>query len=269
MIVLWIACTQNPTQSVPDMVHFESDLESLEQQVQYSLNDGLPSMTDVADGYVSLMSLYSESQCPQFNYTSNGFDGHWVDDCITEDGDRFNGFSSFSDIGLQMGENTPDFGEVFSTIWGSFDIIEESGDQFSVGGLGQLGIIPSTGGLDMNLNGAFWVDYSKSWMEKGSSSFQVHGSIYEELEISGGVNYPKVTMYFDSVIYDAEQCGGTVFGDILLRDATGYWFTFSKKSCQNCGVVMWEGYPVGQMCFGDSLDASVANLIEKVSEWYE
>ena len=76
-------------------------------------------------------------------------------------------------------------------------------------------------------------------MREGSSSFELHGSIYERLEFTGGVHYPDATVVFDNTIYDVDRCGGTAFGK-EIRDASGYWFDWQKNACEDCAIVGWE-----------------------------
>ena len=119
-----------------------------------------------------------------------------MDDCFTDDGHRFHGFSSYSRIQQSQGGDQFEEDGVFGGMWGSFDALDSNGDIYSVGGIAQTGIMPRDGGFDMVLNGSFWLSDEYWWMREGSSSFQVHGSIIDTLSFSGGVHYP-ITLYFE------------------------------------------------------------------------
>lgn len=268
MILLWLACTpENPVQR-PDIRRFHTALGDLEDAVKVGFDSGLPSMFQVGEGYVEILSEWGDESCPNFTDQYSNVDGHWVDDCVTASGNRFFGFATFSELSVQQ-EDTYGNGGVFSSVWGSFDAIHSDGRVRTIGGLGQIALADNYGGFDMNLRGSFWLDSDNLWMREGSSSFELHGSIYERLEFTGGVHYPDATIVFDNTTYDIDQCGGTAYGKLKIRDASGYWFDWQKTACEDCAIIGWEGYSVGEICIGDSLDDAIRVLIDDSREWIE
>jgi hypothetical protein len=69
--------------------------------------------------------------------------------------------------------------------------------------------------------------------------------------------------------YDMDQCGGTSMGTLKLRDQSGYWFEWEKEACRDCGIVSWEGFEVGKICVGTSLDNAIISLINSSRVWME
>lgn len=268
MIWTLLACTpESPSQRV-DVRLFQTALPVLEENVTQGFESGLPSMFQVGERYIEIMTEWGDEQCPAFNEQYNSVDGHWVDDCTTSTGNRFFGFANFSALSVQE-EDQFGNGGVFSSVWGSFDAIHSSGEIRTIGGLGQMALAGRDGGFDMNLRGSFWLGDDELWMQEGSSSFEIHGDIYNQLELTGGVQYPSATIVFDQTVYDIEQCGGTTMGLVKLRDASGYWFEWTKKPCQDCAVVEWEGFNVGKICIGDALDNAIETLINDSKQWME
>ena len=268
MIWLWLACTSESVPKNMDVRRFQTALPTLQENVNRGLESGLPSMFQVGERYIEIMTEWGDAQCPAFNEQYNSVDGHWVDDCITATGNRFFGFANFSALAVQQ-EDEFGNGGVFSSVWGSFDAIHSSGETRTIGGLGQMALAGRDGGFDMNLRGSFWLGEEELWMREGSSSFEVHGNINNQLELNGGVQYPAATIVFDQVVYDVNQCAGSASGLVKLRDASGYWFEWRKKSCQDCAVVEWEGFSVGEICIGSALDNAIETLINDSKQWME
>jgi len=268
VIVLWLACTQEDVSPGLDVRRFQTALVDLESNVNRGFESGLPSMFQVGNTYIETITEWGDDQCPNLTVQFSGVDGHWVDDCVTSSGNRFFGFATFSALAVQQ-EDEMGNGGIFSSVWGSFDAIHSSGETRTIGGLGQIALADRDGGFDMNLRGSFWLDSDNLWMQEGSSSFELHGSIYERIEFTGGVHYPNATIVFDNTIYDIDQCGGTAYGKLKLRDASGYWFDWQKIACEDCAIVGWEGYSVGEICIGDALDDAIQALIDDSREWIE
>ena len=268
MILLFVACTQEETPVQRDVRRFQTALVDLETDVNRGFESGLPSMFQVGNTYIETIREWGDEQCPNLNAQFSSVDGHWVDDCVTVSGNRFFGFATFSELAVQE-EDQFGNGGVFSSVWGSFDAIHNSGEIRTIGGLGQMALASRDGGFDMNLRGSFWLDDDNLWMREGSSSFEIHGSVYDQLELIGGVQYPSATVVFDNTVYDVEQCGGTSYGNVKLRDVSGYWFEWEKDACEDCAIVQWEGYNVGELCVGNALDSAIRALIEDSTEWIE
>ncbi len=267
MILLLLACSEPDTLTPPDVIRYQTTLSELEETIINSLDNGLPSILHISQGYESMIVDMADGNCPEFTQGEDGINGFWVDDCMTDDGHRFHGFSTYSQIQESQGQDQFEEQGVFGGIWGSFDALDSNGDVYSVGGIAQTGIMPN-GGFDMNLNGSFWLSGYYWWMREGSSSFQIHGNVNETLDVSGGVNYPNITMYFESMVFDPHLCGGVLNGKLKLRDATGYWFEIIREECELCSVVMWQDYQVGQLCIGSALDDSMNQILDSIEPWY-
>lgn len=268
MILIWLACAQENSPTNIDVRRFQTALYDLESNVNMGFASGLPSMFQVGNHYIETITEWGDDDCPNLNEQFSSVDGHWVDDCVTSSGNRFFGFATFSALAVQE-EDQFGNGGVFSSVWGSFDAIHSDGTIRTIGGLGQMALASRDGGFDMNLRGSFWLDDENLWMREGSSSFEIHGTVYGQLELIGGVQYPSATIVFDNTVYDANQCGGTSFGKVKLRDASGYWFEWDKTACEECAIVQWEGYNVGELCVGTALDSAIQTLIEDSKEWME
>lgn len=266
MMWFWLACTETAPKQAPDIRRFQTALTDIETATNLGFESGLPNMFQVGDLYMDTLRNWGDGVCPRFNEQFSDVDGHWVDDCTTVDGHRFFGFANFSSLSVQE-EDEFGNGGIFSSMWGSFDAIHADGEKRTIGGLGQMAIASRDGGFDMNLRGSFWLDDDEMWMQQGSSSFEIHGSIDDRLTLVGGVQYPEVTIVFDELIYDIHQCAGSSFGQLKLRDASGYWFDWAKHPCQPCAVVGWEGYAVGEICIGDTLDNAIESLIQQTDDW--
>ena len=262
------ACTSTEPASPPEIRRFQTALPDLERHLNDGFTEGLPNMFQVGERYIDTLQEWGDESCPQFNERFNEVDGHWVDDCVTADGNRFYGFANFSALSVQE-EDEFGNGGIFSSVWGSFDAIHSSGEIRTIGGLGQMAIATQDGGLDMNLRGSFWLDDDESWMKQGSSSFEIHGVVTDILVLTGGVQYPEITLVFDELEYDVNRCGGTAYGALKIRDTSGYWFDWYKHPCESCAVVGWEGYSVGKVCVGDTLDNAIESLVQSTEYWME
>ena len=66
MILLLLACTaENPRQK-PEIRRFHTSLEDLEEAVKIGFASGLPSMFQVGEGYVEILSEWGDENCPRF-----------------------------------------------------------------------------------------------------------------------------------------------------------------------------------------------------------
>ena len=249
----------------PEIRLFQTCLSQIESDLNVGFAAGLPNMFEVGDNYEEIIIEWGDETCPEFSQQTSEADGHWVDDCETADGNRFFGFATFSALSTQSQENYGNSG-IFSAVWGSFDAIHANGEKRTVGGMGQMSIGGQDGSFDMNLRGSFWLNDSELWMQNGSNSLVVNGSIYNELFFNGGIQYPRLTVVFDELKYDANQCNGTASGKMKIRDASGYWFEWTKIQCEDCAVIKWEDYNVGRVCVGDSLDNAIEAIIGKVEQ---
>ena len=66
MILLWIACTPENPQQRPEIRRFHTELGDLEEAVKVGFESGLPSMFQVGDGYVEILSEWGDENCPRF-----------------------------------------------------------------------------------------------------------------------------------------------------------------------------------------------------------
>lgn len=268
-IWMWMGCTEEAIEQDPfaDVVRYQTSIATLESNVQSALADGLPSMLEVFTEYETIMSEWADETCPEFNAVTGGAGGHWVDDCTTADGVRFNGFVLYS--GFENNVATDEFGGQFGNIWGSFEAIAPDGARRAIGGMGQLNVLPEGGSFDMFVDGAFWMNTTSEWMQTGTASFGVELAGIDKMKVRGGVQYPNVTLSFDEMIYHVDRCDGVLRGKLRLRDSTGYWFEVEREECSECQTVMWEGYPVGEMCIGEDLDLAMKSLMEQVTSVIE
>lgn len=266
VILTLFACGPSVEENNPEIRMFQTSLSQIESDLNVGFSAGLPNMFQVAEEYEEVLIGWGDETCPEFSQQTSSVDGHWVDDCVTADGNRFFGFATFAGLAVQSPDNYGN-GGIFSSVWGSFDAIHANGEKRTVGGLGQMAIVGQDGGFDMNLRGSFWLNDSELWMQNGSNSLVVSGSIYNALFFNGGIQYPRLTVVFDELMYDVNQCNGTASGTMKIRDASGYWFEWTKAPCEDCAVIKWEGYDVGRVCVGESLDNAIEDMIGKVDQW--
>ena len=263
-----MGCTEEAIEQDPfaDVIRYQTSIDTLESNVQSALADGLPSMLEVFTEYETIMSEWADETCPEFNAcVTGGAGGHWVDDCTTADGIRFNGFVLYS--GFENNVATDEFGGQFGNIWGSFEAIAPDGARRAIGGMGQLNVLPEGGSFDMFVDGAFWMNTTSEWMQTGTASFGVELAGIDKMKVRGGVQYPNVTLSFDEMIYHVDRCDGVLRGKLRLRDSTGYWFEVEREECSECQTV-WEGYPVGGD-IGEDLDLAMKSLMEQVTSVIE
>lgn len=263
-----LSCSPSTKENNPDIRLFQTSLSQIESDLNVGFSAGLPNMFQVGDDYEEILTEWGDENCPEFSQQTSEADGHWVDDCETADGNRFFGFATFSALSAQPQDDYGNSG-IFSAVWGSFDAIHANGEKRTVGGMGQMAIVGQEGGFDMNLRGSFWLNDSELWMQNGSNSLVVSGSIYNELLFNGGIQYPRLTVVFDELIFDVNQCSGTAAGKMKIRDESGYWFEWTKLPCEDCAIITWEDYDVGRVCVGDSLDNAIEDIIGKVEPWIQ
>lgn len=292
MMVLWLLSCHQAENTVPeDVPLYNVSVDALENLVNQAFSTGLPSMLDIDAQYEYLMSLADET-CPQFTGMSDGLNGIWVDDCFTQDGYHFMGFSMFTSLGEpgQQGEpedqlENPDEGNQsnsmenldpddpftggrFGNIWGSFEVLKPDGSSYSVGGTSQFSVQPVHRTISTSVQGTFWMNDDFAWMQKGSQSFEIRGYIDGELSINGGVTYPNVTVFFDQMTQSPEICEGSVQGHLMLRDNSGYWFDIFRDDCETCTVIWWQGYKVGNICVWESLDEALNQVRRDAQPWF-
>ena len=166
----------------PHPVDFEIPIEELELLINQSFDSGLPSMLEVNDVYVEMMS-WGDEECPLFSPYVNGLEGHWADDCTSSNGAHFFGFAQLLRCPTLA---TAGWNKKMGTIWSSFETTSPDGKTIQLGGTGTLRLHPEMGTVAQMFQGTFWVSDANYWLEGGSQSYGMEGVLGEVMTFSGG-----------------------------------------------------------------------------------
>ncbi len=226
----------------------------------------------ILSGYQAAM-LQQGPGCPA--YYGMGEYQYWYDDCTTDSGARFNGYTFF-----QRPAGTPDYRTEGLTIWGSSTITLADGRELHVGGR-LMGVWAEGQGHQVwssRVKGTFAWDGEEAdgtWLGAGHdldlemvAETLADGSGGRAMQLDGGIDGfgdPLDTVHFDGVTLTdpgAPLADGCVFepaGVISARDAEGAWYelTFDNTAdadptdpatCDGCGTLVRLGETLGQVC---------------------
>ena len=72
------------------------------------------------------------------------------------------------------------------------------------------------------------------------------------LEMDGGFSHSEHQLFFDSLVFDTEECDGEPSGQLGYRDPNGYWYTMDfGQDCSGCAdLVYGDDENLGEICPG-------------------
>ncbi len=230
-------------------------------------------------GYQAIVSSQTP-MCPAY-YRMGEFT-YWYDDCISENGARFDGYTF-----LQPLDNTSvDYTYAGMSMWGAASVTLADGRVFHLGGRIEASVATGQDQIVWvsRVSGTFRWDGTEAdatWLGDGYAldlalvaTWLNDGSAGQSLVLEGGIDgfdgplssvrFEGITAYDSGGTPPAEPCSLEPSGVIAVRDESGRWYeilfdrvggadagadpALDAAMCDGCGHVVLDGAPVYELC---------------------
>lgn len=197
-------------------------------QLQASLDDGLPQPWVARDAFLGLIDEGQDASCPG----TTDFDGSKPLGCTSESGYLYAGISSYIEDpnGWALG--------------GDFEIREPDGSAFH--GAGHIFVHGNEYGQMTEFSGSWTHDGGDDWLAEGRSGVFTATSSNGRTDLDGGLDLDGTSIHFADVVLE-EHGPERLSGTIGVRDDAGAWW-WLELGGDGCGDLTFGTDPMGSGC---------------------